>query len=154
MNAKERLVELIKTIKNLTGETQEQISVSAGYKPKSLTQLLSNKEGHEVVVKKLEIAYKSVLKNYTKPIDMNVSRNNEGLNPLEERLKDKDKLIAALERENELLRKQNETSLIDILGAVQVNQEILGELYENLVEDSKKDKTLSGVSRRGKNQGI
>jgi hypothetical protein len=44
MASKKQLTDLIKSIKEKTGKTQEEISVEAGYKPKTLTQLKSKGE--------------------------------------------------------------------------------------------------------------
>lgn len=61
-------------------------------------------------------------------------------------------LIASLKRENDLLRKQNETSLDDIWEALQVNQRMLTSLLD-LARGSKNGKTLNGGKQEEKNKG-
>lgn len=65
MISKKDLQGLIKEIKKKTNQTQEQISVGAGYKPKTLTQLLSKNEDLEPAFNQLKIAYSEVLNNST-----------------------------------------------------------------------------------------
>jgi len=52
-----------------------------------------------------------------------------------------------------LEKRENEANLNDIWEAVQINQRILGVLYENLIEDSKKDKTLGVKPKKEQNPG-
>lgn len=65
MTSKKQVKDLIKTIKDRTGKTQEQISAGAGYGPKTLTQLLSKNEGLEPVYRQLQLAYSAELNNST-----------------------------------------------------------------------------------------
>jgi transcriptional regulator with XRE-family HTH domain len=65
MISKKDLQGLIKTIKKKTGKTQEQISIGAGYKQKTLTQLLSKNEDLEPAFNQLKLAYSDVLNNST-----------------------------------------------------------------------------------------
>lgn len=132
MNDKERLIGLIKTIKNLTKQTQEEISVTAGYKPKTLTQLVSNKEGHSAVIRKLEIAYKDVLNNYT---NTQPTKSTPGMS------KDYvEKYIALLERQNEGTMNEIKNGIeqgkisLDVLKAdlklqLEANRALLKEIY-------------------------
>jgi len=52
-----------------------------------------------------------------------------------------------------LEKREEESSLDDVWEAVQVNQRLLAELYEHLIADSKKDKTLREVSQRARSKG-
>lgn len=65
MISKKDLQGLIKEIKKKANLTQEQVSVGAGYKPKTLTQLLSKNEDLEPAYNQLKIAYSEVLNNST-----------------------------------------------------------------------------------------
>lgn len=67
MISKKDLQGLIKEIKKRTNQTQEQVSVGAGYKAKTLTQLLSKNEDLEPAYNQLKIAYAEVLNNSTFP---------------------------------------------------------------------------------------
>lgn len=62
MASKKQVKDLIKLLKDKTGKTQEQISVGAGYEPKTLTQLLSKGEGLEPVYRQLKMAFAAELK--------------------------------------------------------------------------------------------
>lgn len=75
MISKKELRALIKTIKERTGQNQGQISVGAGYRPKTLTQLLSKNEDLLPAYNQLKLAYKEVLNNSTSEQgqDLNVS---------------------------------------------------------------------------------
>jgi transcriptional regulator with XRE-family HTH domain len=61
MISKKNLQDLIKTIKKKTGKTQQEISIGAGYKEKTLTQLLSKNEDLEPAYNQLKLAYGDVL---------------------------------------------------------------------------------------------
>lgn len=65
MKSKKDVQALIKTIKAKTGKTQEEISQEAGYKPKTLSQLLSKGEGMDAVYTQLNIAFRHELNNST-----------------------------------------------------------------------------------------
>lgn len=65
MVSKKELRALIKTIKEKTGKNQGEISEGAGYKNKTLTQLLSKNEDLEPAYNQLKLAYKNVLNNST-----------------------------------------------------------------------------------------
>jgi hypothetical protein len=56
---------LIKAIKEKTGLTQEEISIAAGYKEKTLTQLLSKGENLDSAYNQLKLAYVKELNNST-----------------------------------------------------------------------------------------
>lgn len=65
MVSKKELRALIKTIKEKTGKNQGEISEGAGYKIKTLTQLLSKNEDLEPAYNQLKLVYKGVLNNST-----------------------------------------------------------------------------------------
>lgn len=65
MISKKDLRELINSIKKKTGKTQQQIAVGAGYKAKTLTQLLSKNEDLEPAFNQLSLVYSEVLNNST-----------------------------------------------------------------------------------------
>lgn len=65
MISKNDLKALIKSIKEKTGLTQEEISIAAGYKEKTLTQLLSKGENLESAFTQLKLAYAKELNNST-----------------------------------------------------------------------------------------
>lgn len=65
MASKKQVKDLIKTLKEKTGMTQEELSAGAGYEPKTLTQLVSKGEGLESVYNQLRLAYSAELKNST-----------------------------------------------------------------------------------------
>lgn len=67
MISKKDLQELIKEIRNKTNQTQQQVSVGAGYKAKTLTQLLSKNDDLEPAFNQLKLTYKEVLNNSTSP---------------------------------------------------------------------------------------
>lgn len=67
MVSKNDVKNLIKKVKEKTNKTQAQISVGAGYKPKTLTQLISKGESLDVVYNQINLAYSGVLKNSTSP---------------------------------------------------------------------------------------
>lgn len=116
MKSKEKLQNLIETIKEATGKTQGQISIGAGYKEKSLTQALSKEDGHEPVIKRLEIAYRDVLKKPTLNkveakggktiVQMPVSKENRDID-LQTALMD---MIAITKEQVEVTRIQAETA--------------------------------------------
>lgn len=61
MTSKKDLQDLIKVIRKKTGKTQQEVSVGAGYKQKTLTQLLSKNEDLDPVYNQLKLAYNDVL---------------------------------------------------------------------------------------------
>lgn len=65
MKSKKDLQNLIKEIKAKTGKTQAEISSGAGYKAKTITQVMSKGEGLESVYNHLKLVYKEELKNST-----------------------------------------------------------------------------------------
>jgi lambda repressor-like predicted transcriptional regulator len=65
MISKNDLKTLIKAIKEKTGQTQEEISINAGYKEKTLTQLLSKGENLDSAYIQLKLAYNKELNNST-----------------------------------------------------------------------------------------
>jgi transcriptional regulator with XRE-family HTH domain len=65
MISKKDLQELIKEIKKKTGKTQQEISIGAGYKEKTLTQLLSKNEDLEPAFNQLNLVYGHELNNST-----------------------------------------------------------------------------------------
>lgn len=65
MASKKQLRELIKTLKQKTGKTQEELSAGAGYGPKTLTQLLSGKANVDNAYSQLILVYGKELKNST-----------------------------------------------------------------------------------------
>jgi transcriptional regulator with XRE-family HTH domain len=73
MKSKKDVQNLIKEIKNKTGKSQEEISEGAGYKPKTLTQLLSKSEGLDVVYAHLKLIYRHELNDSTFDSDLNTS---------------------------------------------------------------------------------
>jgi transcriptional regulator with XRE-family HTH domain len=73
MISKKDMRSLIKTIKEKTGKTQEQISIGAGYKQKTLTQLLSKNESLETAYNHLKLIYQRELNNSTQDNDINIS---------------------------------------------------------------------------------
>lgn len=74
MKSKKDVIALIKTIKEKTGKTQAQISITAGWEEKTLTQLLSKNSGMDSVYNQLNLAFKEVLNYSTLPIqDVNPS---------------------------------------------------------------------------------
>lgn len=80
MASKKQVKDLIKTLKERTGKTQEELSVGAGYSPKSLTQLISKGEGLEPVYNQLRLAYAAELKNSTGENTGNLGANLELIN--------------------------------------------------------------------------
>ncbi len=66
MNSKDDLKRLVERLKDITGKTQKQLSVEAGYEEDSLTQAISKKEGHQAVIKQLMLAFKAELEDLTK----------------------------------------------------------------------------------------
>jgi transcriptional regulator with XRE-family HTH domain len=70
MASKKQVSELIKTLKKKTGKTQEELSVGAGYKPKSLTQLLSKAENLDTVYDQLTRVYGKWLSGSTPAGDL------------------------------------------------------------------------------------
>jgi transcriptional regulator with XRE-family HTH domain len=69
MVSKKQLTDLIKTLKKKTGKTQEEISVAAGYKPKSLTQLMSKGD--------VEPVYSQLVRVFGK--ELNISTQNDSI---------------------------------------------------------------------------
>lgn len=65
MKSKKDIQTLINTIKEKTGKTQTQISVLAGWKEKTLTQLISKGEGLDSVYNQLKLAFQNELNNST-----------------------------------------------------------------------------------------
>lgn len=65
MISKDELKKLIKSIKDNTGKTQAEISQGAGYKPKTLTQLLSKDEDLEPAYNRLKLVYQNGLNSST-----------------------------------------------------------------------------------------
>lgn len=109
-NSKEELRKLIETIKNLTGATQEEISIAAGYKPKSLTQLLSKFDGHESAITRIRMAYSEALKDSTK-VEMIAGNKSSG----EELAKEKD-LRKIIELQDRMLKEKDRT--LDIFQGI------------------------------------
>jgi hypothetical protein len=68
MISKSDVRNLIKTLKEKTNKTQAQISQGAGYKPKTLTQLISKGESLDAVYNQIKLAYSTVLNNSTHPV--------------------------------------------------------------------------------------
>lgn len=68
MASKKQVRDLIKTLKEKTGKTQEQLSEGAGYKPKTLTQILSKGEDLEPVYNQLRLVYAG---------ELNISTNDQ-----------------------------------------------------------------------------
>ncbi len=139
MNHKKELKELIKTIKDATGLTQQKISSGAGYEKNSISQALAKKEGHEPVIKRLQLVYKIVLENPTgfKEFEENEKAKQElskttmpGNSPsIEQDLKKtKDDLIASLKRENEFLK----ASSTDLKERITLSQALIEQLYNHL----------------------
>lgn len=62
MISKEDLKQLIKSIQDATGLGQEDISIEAGYKARTLTEILSKGDRLESAYKRLEITFKDRLK--------------------------------------------------------------------------------------------
>lgn len=77
MNSKKELEDLIKTIKTLTGLNQGKISVGAGYKENTLTQVKSKPDAIPAVINQLRIAYKETLKNSTAIIKKKAGKNTK-----------------------------------------------------------------------------
>lgn len=75
--------------------------------------------------------------------------NEDSPDPIEERLKDKDKLIAALEREIELLRKQSQPNSGDLLKTLRDIKETLNGLPAKVVEDLKLGNSFGIVYKKG-----
>lgn len=67
MKSKKDVQDLIKTIRAKTLQTQEQISIGAGWKAKTLTQMLSKGEAMDSVYDQLSLVYKEILNNSISP---------------------------------------------------------------------------------------
>lgn len=80
MASKKQVKDLIKTLKGKTGKTQEELSVGAGYEPKTLTQLVSKGEALESVYNQLKLAYAAELKNSTGENTGDLETNLESIN--------------------------------------------------------------------------
>jgi hypothetical protein len=65
MISKDQLRELIEFLKEKTGKSQQELSLEAGYKEKTLTQLLSGKASVDKVYHQLRRVYSPWLKNST-----------------------------------------------------------------------------------------
>lgn len=80
MVSKKQVKDLIKTLKERTGKTQEELSIGAGYGAKSLTQLISKGDGLEPVYNQLRLAYAAELKNSTGENTGSLETNLESIN--------------------------------------------------------------------------
>lgn len=65
MITQEKIKRLVDIIKSKTGKSQEEVSVAAGYKRKTLTQRISSGKDLDAIYKRLEISFKAELNNST-----------------------------------------------------------------------------------------
>jgi transcriptional regulator with XRE-family HTH domain len=140
MISKKDLQDLIKTIRKRTGKTQQEVSVGAGYKEKTLTQLLSKNEDLEPAYDQLKIAYSSVLNNSTfqsKSIDFFIGK----LETKEEVIQTKDQVIAQIEarrRDAEILAAKMEAHYKDMKEALERAQNTINEVLKPILEKTDK----------------
>lgn len=74
---KKDLKNLIENIKKATGKSQEEISLGANYKAKTLTQILSQKKINDTVIPQLHFVYKEDLQRLEKSTYLNERRDKK-----------------------------------------------------------------------------
>lgn len=150
MISKDDLRSLIKTIKERTGKTQEQISEGAGYEPETLTQLLSKNKSLDAAYNQLKLVYKQELNNSTsrvRPHRESAEFLAGKLSVKDEVLAEKERLIQEVKANAEKAEKEKDrlynflekqlSALLKITGQIDTNlKEAKGDLFE--IENSQR----------------
>lgn len=156
MISKSDLIRLIETIQEKTGKTQSAVAEGAGYKPKTLTQIISSGARPEQAYKRLKMAYSEVLKDSTHKDEQppaEVAKDGKSKKQLSQEGLDLtvDDYIFQIKKHNDFLERLVETNLgkmTSLLQTIMLSQTAHDDVILNSLDriEGNPEGTLSGAA--------